>query len=152
MERKIQEYIKLWEGRCYPDGIPDEVPKEIADKVPTYKRIALAILTNDVSLESLGYQPPRSAVYNELKRIEILNRNNMPVQKETRELLTALEKSVYVGLQKHPDGMLRGYSPTLYRFLDANVNPIANIERSKIRSLVDKGYLELLPENKFKLL
>jgi len=71
---KIIQYIKTWESRCYHDGIPDDAPKEIFDKVPSYKRIAIAILKNDYPLKSLGYTPPKSEVYNELKRIEIAGR------------------------------------------------------------------------------
>lgn len=152
MEKRIREYIKLWEGRCYPDGIPDEVPSEISDKVPSYKRICLAILRNDVALQSLGYQQPKSLVYNELKRIEIQNRNIMPVKKDERPALTDIEKGIIQGLEKHPDGILRGYTPALYRFLDDKFNPIANLGRTQINNLVFKGYLELLPDHKFKLL
>jgi len=39
------------------------------DKVPSYKRIAIAILRNDISY--LGYDRPKSKYYSILKRIEI---------------------------------------------------------------------------------
>jgi len=71
MRLKIKEYIKLWESRCYPNGIPDEVPAEIKDLVPSYKRIALAILNNDHGLKSLGLTPKKSIYYHQLKKIEI---------------------------------------------------------------------------------
>jgi len=82
MKNRIENYIKIWESRCYPDGLPDEAPKEIFDMVPSYKRIAIAILRNDPSLKYLGFTPPKSAVYNELKRIEIEKRNakNIAIQ------------------------------------------------------------------------
>lgn len=38
-------------------------------KAPSYKAIALAILKNDMT--DLGFTPPVSAWYSELKRIEI---------------------------------------------------------------------------------
>jgi predicted phosphoadenosine phosphosulfate sulfurtransferase len=38
-------------------------------KAPSYKAIALAILKNDIT--DLGFTPPASAWYSELKRIEI---------------------------------------------------------------------------------
>ena len=76
IRKEIEEYIKLWESRCYSNGIPDEAPIEIYDKVPSYKRIALAILKNDVSLKTLGFHPKVSRYYSELKRIEIEKRHS----------------------------------------------------------------------------
>lgn len=62
-------------------GIPDDVPKEIFDMVPSYKRIAIAILKNDYSLKSLGFSPKTSEYYNAYKRIEIEQRNKDPKNK-----------------------------------------------------------------------
>jgi predicted phosphoadenosine phosphosulfate sulfurtransferase len=59
----------MWEARCYKDGLPDDVPQEIFDKVPSYKMIAKAILKNDIEL--LGIIKPVSKYYSLLKRIEI---------------------------------------------------------------------------------
>ena len=55
MKKKIKEYIKMWEQRCYSNGIPDEAPQRLAqlNKVPSYKKIAIAILNNDYQLKSL---------------------------------------------------------------------------------------------------
>jgi len=53
------------------NGIPDECTIEIFDKVPSYKRICLSILSNDHSLKKLGYEPKKSKYYSILKRIEI---------------------------------------------------------------------------------
>lgn len=74
MRKKIKNYIKTWEQRCYSEGIPDEGPEEIFDKVPSYKRIAIAILKNDFPLKTLGYNSPKSEAYMLLKRIEYENR------------------------------------------------------------------------------
>lgn len=74
MERRLLQYIKTWEQRCYIDGLPDSSPDEIRDMVPSYQRIAIAILKNDVALKSLGFAPPKSEVYNLLKKIEISKR------------------------------------------------------------------------------
>jgi len=71
MQIKIKEYIETWSNRCYFKGIPDEAPYEINDKVPSYKKIAIAILENDHNLKSLGYEPIESKYYGILKRIEI---------------------------------------------------------------------------------
>lgn len=69
MEEQIFNYIREWEGRCYSGGIPDEAPIEINDKVPSYKKIALCILRND--LRGIGVEPKYSKYYSILKRIEI---------------------------------------------------------------------------------
>lgn len=74
MYRKILEYIETWENRCYPDGIPDEAPIELNDKVPSYKKICIAILKNDVALETLGFTKPKCEIYSLLKRKELNER------------------------------------------------------------------------------
>lgn len=74
MEKRILQYVNTWEQRCYSSGIPDEAPDEINDMVPSYKRIALAILKNDCQLKSLGFTPKKSKFYNILKKIEIEKR------------------------------------------------------------------------------
>lgn len=53
------------------NGIPDEAPHEICKKVPSYKRIAIALLNNDMQLRELGYEPKKSKYYSMLKRIEL---------------------------------------------------------------------------------
>jgi len=81
MREKIEKYIRDWESKCYFNGIPDEAPNEINHLVPSYKRIALAILKNDVSLKTLGFTPNVSPYYSELKKIEISQRpNHKPIQ------------------------------------------------------------------------
>ena len=64
----------MWENRCYPDGIPDEAPREIDDMVPSYRKIAIAILKND--LGKLGVTRPQSEWYGVYKRIELKQRND----------------------------------------------------------------------------
>jgi predicted phosphoadenosine phosphosulfate sulfurtransferase len=73
MKEKIENYIKTWEDRCYHEGLPDEAPIEIFDMVPSYKRIALAILKNDLS--DIGINGKKSEFYSILKKIEIQKRN-----------------------------------------------------------------------------
>mgnify|MGYP003652065900 CR=1 FL=1 len=75
VHEKINKYIKEWEERCYPNGIPDEAPINLKDKVPSYKSICLALLKNDMNLTSLGYSPKYTKYYSVLKRIEIDARN-----------------------------------------------------------------------------
>ena len=74
IQDRLQKYVKDWECKCYLNGLPDEAPDEISDMVPSYKRIAIAILKNDHALTSLGFSQPKSAVYSQLKRIEISKR------------------------------------------------------------------------------
>jgi len=78
MKKKIKEYIKTWEERCYSNGVPDEAPIRLnqLNKVPSYKEIAIAILNNDHTLKSLGFEAKKSNYYHELKRIELANRKD----------------------------------------------------------------------------
>lgn len=78
MKKAIIEYISRWEARCYSEGIPDEAPLELERRnlVPSYRRIAIAILKNDVSLKSLGLTATKSKYYDFYKRIEIEKRLN----------------------------------------------------------------------------
>jgi predicted phosphoadenosine phosphosulfate sulfurtransferase len=76
MKKKIKEYISVWEQRCYFDGIPDEAPIELEsrNKVPSYRKICMAILKNDYHLKTLGFTPTKSIYYSQLKKIELKNR------------------------------------------------------------------------------
>ena len=76
-ERKVRSYIRIWEARGYEAGIPDEADHnlEFLGKVPSYRRIVLAILNNDWHLTTLGYQRPKCDAYMNLKRVEIEARN-----------------------------------------------------------------------------
>jgi predicted phosphoadenosine phosphosulfate sulfurtransferase len=66
---RVNSYVKVWEDRCYKDGIPDEVAKRLSDsmRVPSYKAIAMAILQNDLALYTLGFQPVVSHWYRTVK-------------------------------------------------------------------------------------
>lgn len=69
MVDKIQQFIDTWKDRCYMPDIPDDAPEEIFYKVPSYRRIAIAILSNDIHY--LGYTPKQSLYYGVLKGIEL---------------------------------------------------------------------------------
>ncbi len=73
MREKIESYIRKWERQGYPDGLPDEAPPrlEASGKVPSYRKICMAIMRNDVCLVSLGFNRPKTAAYMALKKIEI---------------------------------------------------------------------------------
>lgn len=79
MKEKILEYIKTWEKRCYFDGIPDEAPYEleVRNKVPSYRKICIAIMKNDVQLKTLGYNFEKSIFYNDLKYIELCEKGKI---------------------------------------------------------------------------
>lgn len=66
--------MQEWENKCYSNGIPDEVPLEINDLCPSYKKIAIALLKNDFTLKSLGFQQPYSGWYDAYKKIELSQR------------------------------------------------------------------------------
>jgi len=74
IQDRLLNYVRDWESKCYLNGLPDDAPAEIFDMVPNYRRIALAILRNDNTLKSLGFTPPKSKYYSQLKRIEISKR------------------------------------------------------------------------------
>lgn len=76
LKSKVYKYVKDWEGRGYDAGIPDEAPKilESLGKVPSYRRICIALLKGDIALQSLGFVQPKSMVYSEIKREEIRKR------------------------------------------------------------------------------
>ena len=69
---KIEAYIRVWQSRCYSDGIPDAVPDGIAKsmRVPSYKAIAIAILKNDHALSSIGFSGKMSEYYGMIKQHE----------------------------------------------------------------------------------
>jgi predicted phosphoadenosine phosphosulfate sulfurtransferase len=57
-------------NRCYHCGIPDVIPEKLINsgRVPCYKSIAIAILKNDHSLKSLGFNINISEYYYEIKK------------------------------------------------------------------------------------
>ena len=70
LTQKIKAYTKTWENRCYPDGIPDEVPAKLAkvNRAPSWKQIALLILQNDHQLRGLGFGRESSQLVDDLYR------------------------------------------------------------------------------------
>ena len=78
MVEEVYKYIKVWERRCYNEGIPDSVPDEIDHLCPSYKKIALCILKNNLS--DIGIQGKESVYYGILKRIELSQRLNTVIQ------------------------------------------------------------------------
>lgn len=79
MKTKIKKYVKLWEWRCYSNGIPDEAPRELErkDLVPSYRKICIAIMKNDINLTTLGYEKNKSVYYSDIKYNELLLKNKV---------------------------------------------------------------------------
>lgn len=75
MQKIYCDFVAMWERRCYPDGIPDEVPHEIFDRAPSYRLVAHAILKNDVSLLGIVKKPCKA--YVRLKRKELRSRGEL---------------------------------------------------------------------------
>lgn len=73
VKAKILSWISKWEKRGYPAGIPDEAPANLEEmnKVPSYRMICLALMKNDVALETLGFTREPCEAYNLIKRQEI---------------------------------------------------------------------------------
>ncbi len=87
MKARILDYVALWESRCYPDGIPDEghARLEAFGMIPSYRRIAFAIMKNDNNLLTLGHARPSCPLYGILKRIELRARGTAHAQMEMFE-------------------------------------------------------------------
>lgn len=62
---KILVFRKWWMDRGYPEGIPDEAPRELenARKVPSWRRICKSLLRNDYWCKGLGFTQHRSEAY-----------------------------------------------------------------------------------------
>jgi len=82
MKKKIISYIQKWKTTVYLNDIPDVAPKRLEElnKVPSYRQVAIAIMKNDNQLKTLGYSPPYSKVYDELKRSELESKGKIAKQ------------------------------------------------------------------------
>jgi predicted phosphoadenosine phosphosulfate sulfurtransferase len=76
MRDKINQYIHKWKRQGYHDDLPDEAPQrlEARGKVPSYRKICMAIIKNDIALTSLGYTRPTPESYGMFKRVELAER------------------------------------------------------------------------------
>lgn len=77
MNKKINNYLYLWNKKGYSE-IPDEGDKRLEDlnKIPSYRKICLAILKNDYSLKTLGLTQKKAEVYHDFKKIQLGISNN----------------------------------------------------------------------------
>ena len=78
--QRVEAYIKMWMDRCYSNGIPDQLPRhlESTNRAPSYRKIAIAILKNDMKLRTLGFT--EANYNNDLSRdLERLNDKQMSI-------------------------------------------------------------------------
>lgn len=129
MRDKIQQYIKLWERRCYSD-LPDEAPREINDLVPSYRRIAIAILKNDLSY--IGIAPPQSEYYGILKCIELGKQYKKPNHMTQRELQETTFELINTLVNRQC--YIKGYGEK-FRVMDKDHHAITNITKQQFKIL-----------------
>lgn len=84
MKKKIKDYIQKWRNYGYNE-IPDEIPIRISQLklAPSFKDIAICILNNDHQLKKLGFSAKKSYWYDELKKIELIDKGKI---KKTKQL------------------------------------------------------------------
>lgn len=64
-ENKITLFVKWWEEKAYPEGIPDfaEPVLEAKRKVPSWRRVCKSLLRNDYWCKGLGFSQHKSEAY-----------------------------------------------------------------------------------------
>jgi predicted phosphoadenosine phosphosulfate sulfurtransferase len=64
-KNKIWKFIKWWQTRGYPDGIPSEVDYdlEINKLAPSWRRVCKSLLRNDFWCKGMGFSQTKSEAY-----------------------------------------------------------------------------------------
>lgn len=64
-KNKIYKFVKWWETRGYPDGIPDQADIHLETKkdVPSWRRICKSLLRNDYWCKGLSFTQQKSTAY-----------------------------------------------------------------------------------------
>ena len=64
-KNKIWKFIKWWQTRGYPDGIPSEIDYklEVNKLAPSWRRVCKSLLRNDFWCKGLGYSQTKSEAY-----------------------------------------------------------------------------------------
>lgn len=77
-KNKIAVYLKWWQSRGYPDGIPDEVDIKIENtgKAPSWRRICKTLLKNDYWCKYLGFSPTKTSAYKKYTELMERRRKN----------------------------------------------------------------------------
>lgn len=68
---KIAVFLKWYEDRGYPNGIPDEAPSkdEASKQVPSWRRICKSLLRNDYWCKGLSFSQTKSDAYEKYKKV-----------------------------------------------------------------------------------
>jgi len=68
---KIAVFIRWYEQRGFPDGIPDEAPAEYeaARKIPSWRRVCKALLRNDYWCKGLNFSQTKSESFERYRKI-----------------------------------------------------------------------------------
>ena len=85
-KNKIWKFVKWWEERGYPDGIPDEADYHMEQKrdVPSWRRVCKALLRNDYWCKGLGYSQQKSNAYQ--RYLERVKREREADEKFTNQM------------------------------------------------------------------
>lgn len=70
-ENKISVFLKWWQDRGYPNGIPDEVDVELEahKKAPSWRRVCKALLRNDYWCKGLSFTQTKAEAYEKYMKI-----------------------------------------------------------------------------------
>ena len=76
-KNKIAVYLKWFQSRGYPDGIPDFAPRKLEStgKVPSWRRICKSLLRNDYWCRGLGFGITKSSAYH--KYLELMKKRRL---------------------------------------------------------------------------
>ena len=64
---KIAVFLKWWEDRGYPNGIPDDGPTDKGE--PNWRRICKALLRNDYWCKGLSFTQTKSTAYDRYRKM-----------------------------------------------------------------------------------
>lgn len=80
-KNKIAVYLRWYEKRGYPKGIPDfaEHKLETYGKVPSWRRICKSLLRNDYWCRGIGFSPTKSQAYVKYLNMMKKRRNNWQI-------------------------------------------------------------------------
>jgi predicted phosphoadenosine phosphosulfate sulfurtransferase len=79
---KIAVFRKWWGLRGYPDGIPDEGPKDLeaAKKIPSWRRVVKSLLRNDYWCKGMSFTQHKSDAYG--KYLDLMKKRRQEWQLE----------------------------------------------------------------------
>jgi predicted phosphoadenosine phosphosulfate sulfurtransferase len=72
------KWLTNWKGRGYYNGIPDEAPKVLENKMwaPSWRRLCKVLLRNDYWCKGLGLTQPKSDAYGKYLKIKKAKKEN----------------------------------------------------------------------------